>query len=257
MYGEIDRIDVMNWLDPLRKTLDSNPNAITFFFRNDDVGWEDTRLFELLDLFAEFNVPLDLAAIPTAISPRTAARLQNLIERDPDQLSIHQHGYAHLNHEQNGRKCEFGETRSRDLQQADIEAGKYRLNDLFGPAAEPIFTPPWNRCTTATAACLRETGFKLLSRDITATHLNTDELAELPVSIDWFAKRKNVRLAPEEIGSSLSTVASVCSRVGVMLHHALMNEEERARFGELLQLVSAHSQARCVLMRDFIPGGTS
>ncbi|HXQ74154.1 MAG TPA: DUF2334 domain-containing protein [Pyrinomonadaceae bacterium] len=247
----------MNWLDPLRKTLDSNPNAITFFFRNDDVGWEDARLFELLDLFAEFNVPLDLAAIPTAISPRTAARLQTLVDRNMGKLSIHQHGYAHLNHEQSGRKCEFGETRSRDSQQADIEAGKHRLNDLFGPTLEPIFTPPWNRCTAATAACLREAGFRLLSRDTTASQLNTDGLMELPVSIDWFAKRKNVRLTREEIGSSFSAAASGGSRLGVMLHHALMDEEERARLGELLQLVSTHSQARCVLMRDFIPGGTS
>lgn len=257
MYGEIDRVDDMNWLDPLRKTLDSNPGSITFFFRNDDVGWEDTRLFELLDLFAEFNLPLDLAAIPAAISPRTAARLQTLVERNPGKLSIHQHGYAHLNHEQTGRKCEFGETRSRDLQQADIKAGKDRLNDLFGPMAEPIFTPPWNRCTADTAACLRDSGFKLLSRDTTAPQLKIDRLAELPVSIDWFAKRKKVRLTPDEIGSSFSAAASACSRVGVMLHHAVMNEEERARLGELLQLVSTHSQARCVLMRDFIPGGTS
>lgn len=257
MYGETDRVDDMNWLDPLRKTLDSNPNSITFFFRNDDVGWEDTRLFALLDLFAEFNLPLDLAAIPTAISPRTAVHLQTLVDRNPGKLSIHQHGYAHLNHEPSGRKCEFGETRSQYLQQADIEAGKYRLNDLFGPMAEPIFTPPWNRCTTATAACLRDAGFKLLSRDTTAPQLNTAELAELPVSIDWFAKRKNVRLAPAEIGNSFSAAASACARVGVMLHHALMNAEERARLGELLQVVSTHSQARCVLMREFIPGGAS
>lgn len=255
MHREIDRVDVMNWLDPLRKTLDSNPNSITFFFRNDDVGWDDARLFELLDLFAEFDVPLDLAAIPTAISPRTAVRLKTLSDENPGKLSIHQHGYAHLNHEQTGRKCEFGETRSREMQQADIEAGKNRLNDLFGPTLDPIFTPPWNRCTAATAACLREAGFELLSRDTTAPPLS--EMAELPVSIDWFAKRKSVRLTPEEIGSSFTAAASACSRVGVMLHHALMNEEERARLGELLQLVSTHSQARCVLMRDFIPGGTS
>lgn len=247
----------MNWLDPLRKTLDSNPDSVTFFFRNDDVGWEDTRLFELLDLFAEFNLPLDLAVIPTAVSPRTAAHLQTLLAQNPGKLSIHQHGYAHLNHEQSGRKCEFGETRARVFQLADIEAGKNRLNDLFGPMLEPIFTPPWNRCSADTAACLRDAGFMLLSRDTTAPQLNTDELAELPVSIDWFAKRKHVRLTREEIGTSFSTAASGSSRVGVMLHHALMDEEERARLGELLQLISTHSQARCVLMRDFIPGGTS
>lgn len=179
------------------------------------------------------------------------------MDRNPGKLSVHQHGYAHLNHEQSGRKCEFGATRSRDSQRADIEAGKYRLKDLFGPTTEPIFTPPWNRCTADTAACLRDAGFELLSRDTTAAPLNAVGLTELPVSIDWFAKRKNVRLTREEIGSSFSGAASAAAPTGVMLHHAVMNEEERAALRELLQLVSTHSQARCVLMRDFIPGGTS
>lgn len=242
---------VMNWLDPLRKTLDSAPDNVRFFFRNDDAGWNDTRLFELLQTFAENNIPIDLAVIPTSISQPAATRLRTTIEADPDRVSLHQHGYAHLNHEATGRKCEFGETRPRDLQLADLKAGQHLLKDLFGPAVDSFFTPPWNRCTTTTAACLRQAGFTLLSRDTTAQKLNTDGLAELPISVDWFAKRKGVPLTPTEIGAVLSAAAaSTQTSVGVMLHHALMDQEERVRLGELLSLLSAHSQARCVLMRD-------
>lgn len=242
----------MNWLDSLRNALDTASSPVVFFFRNDDVGWEDGRLFELLYPFTEHGVPIDLAVIPKSLSRRTATRLRRLAESDHELLSVHQHGYAHLNHEQIGRKSEFGPTRAGDLQLADINAGKHLLMDLLGPIAEPIFIPPWNRCTATTAACLREAGFTGLSRDVTAVPLNVEGLMELPVSVDWFARRKNLRLTPNEIGDLLGAAASVQAPVGLMLHHAVMNDEERRRVAELLKLVSSHSQVRCVLMRDLV-----
>jgi peptidoglycan/xylan/chitin deacetylase (PgdA/CDA1 family) len=242
-----------NWLDPLRKTLDEADESILFFFRDDDAGWEDARLFELLDVFADYNVPIDLAVIPKSISRETAARLSKRLEESPESISAHQHGYAHVNHEQTGRKCEFGDSRSSDLQRADIAAGKALLAEMLGPITDSIFTPPWNRCTASTAACLEQVGFTLLSRDITATRLNTPGLMELPVSIDWFGHRKNVRLTPNEIGESLSKAVSSRAPVGVMLHHALVDDDERQRIGELLELLSSDSQANCRLMRDLVP----
>lgn len=241
--------DFTSRLDPLRKSLDEAHGPISFFFRNDDVGWEDARLFDLLDLFAQYEVPIDLAVIPKSISRQTAARLRNLVAERCEGLSVHQHGFAHVNHEQTGRKCEFGESRSHELQHADIAAGKEMLNDLLGPITDSIFTPPWNRCTEATAACLQQEGFTFLSRDITAKQLDTADLMELPVSIDWFGHRKQVRLTPDQIGASLGAAVSSRTPVGVMLHHALVDGEEREMIGELLKLLSSHSQVRCQLMR--------
>ena len=245
--------DFTNWLDPLRKTLDETSGSIPFFFRDDDAGWEDLRLFDLLDVFADYNVPIDLAVIPKSISPQTAARLHKHVVENRENVAVHQHGYAHVNHERSGRKCEFGDTRSSELQHADIAAGKALLADLLGPITESIFTPPWNRCTASTAACLLPEGFTILSRDITAARLNTPGLAELPVSIDWFGHRKNVRLTPNEIGESLSKTVSSQAPVGVMLHHALINDEERQRIGELLELLSSHPRVYGRLMRDLVP----
>jgi uncharacterized protein DUF2334 len=241
------------WLEPLRKTLDAAQEPVKFFFRNDDVAWEDARLFKLLELFNQHRVPIDLAVIPKSISELTAWRLNKIIARDPWAVSVHQHGYAHLNHEQAGRKCEFGEHRSRELQLADITAGKRRLVELFGPTTiESIFTPPWNRCTAVTVECLRDAGFNVLSRDLTGT---PSDLAELPVSVDWFAKRKKVPLTPNQIGALLGAAASGRAPIGVMLHHAIMNAEERERLGRLLALLSSHAQARCVLMRQLVAPG--
>src|SRR6185503_15835647 len=224
--------DFTSWLDPLRKSMDEAHVPISFFFRNDDVGWEDTRLFELLELFAQYEVPIDLAIIPRSISRETAARLRKLVAERPRHISVHQHGYAHVNHEQMGRKCEFGESRSLERQYADIAAGRVLLSDLLGPITDSIFTPPWNRCTAFTAACLQSAGFTLLSRDITAKELDIADLMELPVSIDWFGHRKQVRLTPNEIGDALSAAVSSRTPVGVMLHHALVDDDERERIGE-------------------------
>ncbi|HET6973968.1 MAG TPA: DUF2334 domain-containing protein [Pyrinomonadaceae bacterium] len=235
----------------MRKTLDEASGSISFFFRDDDAGWEDARLFELLDVFADYDVPIDLAVIPKSISRATAVSLRQRLEENREHVSAHQHGYAHVNHEQTGRKCEFGESRSSDLQRADIAAGKALLTDLLGPVTESIFTPPWNRCNASTATGLIAEGFTLLSRDITATQFNSPGLGELPVSIDWFGHRKGVRLMPNEIGDSLSKAATSQAPVGVMLHHALI-DDERQRIGELLKLLSSHSQVSCRLMRDLV-----
>src|ERR1051326_633364 len=244
--------DFTNWLDPLRKKLDEAAGPITFFFRNDDVGWEDMRLFDLLDLFRQYEVPIDLAVIPKSISRKTAARLRKLVAERRAHVAVHQHGYAHVNHEQMGRKCEFGESRASEFQHADITAGKALLGDLLGPITDSIFTPPWNRCTASTAACLKQEGFTLLSRDITAKKLETADLLELPVSIDWFGHRKHVRLTPNEIGDTLGAAVSARAPVGVMLHHALVGDEEREMIDELLKLLSSRSQVRCRLMRDIV-----
>ena len=244
----------MNWLTSLEEALDAAPQPIVFFFRDDDAGWEDLHLFELIRVFGEHNVPLDLAVIPTSIRNSTAARLRALVEMFPQKLSLHQHGYAHLNHEQNGRKSEFGESRAGTLQLADITRGRQLLAELFGPVVDPIFTPPWNRCTSTTTRCLREAGFSYLSRDVTASEIDTAGLCELPIAIDWFKKRQGFRLSPLEIDKLLSAAARGQSAVGVMLHHAIMDHDEYTRLGELLRLLWSHPQARCVLMRDVIQG---
>lgn len=242
----------MNWLHSLEQTLDAAPRPVAFFFRDDDAGWEDTRLFELIRLFARHEVPLDLAVIPKSMRNSTAARLRAIVETFPEKIALHQHGYAHLNHEENGRKSEFGESRPAALQLTDITSGRELLAEMFGPIVDPIFTPPWNRCTAMTATCLRAAGFTHLSRDVTATAIDADGLREVPIAIDWFKKRQGFHLAPSEIGAALNSAARARSAVGVMLHHAVMDQEEHNRLGELLRLLSSHAQARCVLMRDLV-----
>src|SRR5690348_11558928 len=125
----------MHWLDPLARALDAAPSPVRFFFRDDDAGWDDGRLLALLDVFAARGVPADVAVIPEALSPDLAAELR------ARPVGLHQHGFAHANHEAAGRKCEFGPSRPVAFQRADIAAGCARLADLLGDAVQPIFTP--------------------------------------------------------------------------------------------------------------------
>ena len=237
------------WLDEFRQALDNAPHPVAFFFRDDDAGWGDNRLVELLDLFARHSLPIDIAAIPAALDSRLGLELRARIEAEPDRLAVHQHGFAHRNHEPEGRrKCEFGIARSPALQQIDIESGKKRLFDLFGPPISLIFTPPWNRCTAVTGRCLREAGFRVLSRDATAASLSLTGLFELPVTIDWFAQRKGVRLPFGELGSALAATISTGAPVGVMFHHAVMDDDERQPASELLAVLTSHGNADCYLM---------
>jgi hypothetical protein len=242
-----------SWLDSLRSALDAASRPVDFFFRDDDAGWCDERLFALLDLFERHRLPMDVAAIPRAVTASLATELRARVVAAPERLAVHQHGFAHLNHEAEGRKCEFGPSRLRALQLGDIELGRRILLEEHGLRAGDIFTPPWNRCTEATGEALRAAGFRVLSRDATARPLGVAGLYELPVRVDWFARRKGVRLGLEELGALLAEAAGdTASPVGVMFHHELMDDEELTRADELLALLAGHKRSRCRLMSALV-----
>jgi peptidoglycan/xylan/chitin deacetylase (PgdA/CDA1 family) len=232
----------MDWLAPLEHALDAAPAPVDLFFRDDDAGWADDRLLALLDLFDEHRLPLDLAVIPAALDRGLATELR---ARAGDRLGLHQHGYAHRNHEPEGRRHEFGPSRTHAAQRRDVEAGATRLADLLGDdVLDPIFTPPWNRCTPTTGRCLLELGFAVLSRESRAAPLGLPGLRELPVAIDW------VRLPPPDVATRLAAaVTNVAVPTGVMFHHAEMDAAGRKRAGELLGLLAAHPRSRPMPMR--------
>jgi hypothetical protein len=234
----------VSWLAPLRRALDAAPRPVEIFLRDDDAGWDDARLFELLDLVAARELPIDLAVIPDALRPELAVELRERARRSPARLGLHQHGFAHLNHEREGRKCEFGRSRPAAAQFADIGEGMRLLAAMLGPALDPIFTPPWNRCTEDTGHCLAAFGFAALSRESRAPALGVEGLAELSVTVDWFAHRKGVRLTRAEVGELLADGCRSGEPLGLMLHHAAMDPTELGALADLLDLLARHEAAR-------------
>ncbi|HZQ64088.1 MAG TPA: hypothetical protein VFA66_02525 [Gaiellaceae bacterium] len=234
------------WLDPVREALEDAPTTVDFFFRDDDAGWADARLHALLAVFERAAAPIDLAVIPCALSRRLARELASL----KPLVRVHQHGYAHADHEPVGRKCEFGPARDEASQRADIDAGRRLLADPLEQPLDPIFTPPWNRCTETTGRILVELGFGVLSRDASVPPLGLDRLAELPIALDWFAHRRGVRLSRDDLGRKLAALVRVGGPVGVMLHHAVTDDDELRSVAELVAALERHDAARFVPMAE-------
>ena len=202
------------------------------FFRDDDAGWEDARLLALCDLFGALELPLDLAVIPNDLTERLG---RELLKRE--WLALHQHGFTHRNHEREGRKCEFGPSRSYEQQLSDISAGRDILEALLGRITM-IFTPPWNRCTLDTARAVQDLGFAMLSREHRAERFGLDGLAELPVHLDV------ARLPEEELDSRFAAQVAEGGPIGVMFHHAVMERADFDRAAALLRLLARHESVR-------------
>jgi hypothetical protein len=239
----------------LMAALDAAPAAVPFFLRDDDAGWDDPKLFALLDRTQHAGVPIDLAVIPQATTPALAAELCARADSAPGLIGLHQHGYAHHNHEAAGRKCEFGDSRSAATQQDDLCLGRQRLRECFGTRLDAIFTPPWNRCSAATPPLLARLGFAALSRSRGAAAQQC--LPELPVDVDWCKQR---RLAAAQGGGSGPLVAAELAQrvaaggpVGLMLHHADMDTHDLALLDELLQATRRHPHVRWMPMRELLP----
>jgi hypothetical protein len=240
------------WLTPIERALQHRTTPLRVFFRDDDAGWEDGRLIELLDQFEGHGLPLDLAVIPEAIGSTMAAELKRRA-RASGVVGLHQHGFSHTNHERDGRPCEFGPSRTAEQQYADLENGRSTLLSIFGACLDPIFTPPWNRCTAVTAQCLRRLGVAVISRDSTAGRLDVDGVGECPITIDWLKKRSGVRLTKAQWATECAAaIAAGRDAMGVMFHHAVMDEDDRGELDGLLALLARHRSVNPLPMREMV-----
>lgn len=241
-------------LSPVLRALDARTQPLSFFLRDDDAGWNDTSLFALLDVTAQAGVPIDLAVIPQATGPKLAGQLCERIDATPQLLGVHQHGNSHDNHEGVGRRCEFGASRDIFAQRNDLRQGRGRLQALLGHRLDDIFTPPWNRCAPYTPGLLAEVGIQVLSRDRTAPAQQA--LPELNVDVDWCKHSRGGQADAGAIAQALLDVvqarAGSTVPLGLMLHHAQMDEAELALLRRWLPALRAHPMLRCRLMREVL-----
>lgn len=238
-----------SWLSPVRHALDGLPSPAAVFVRDDDAGWGHDRLAALVSVAERHGVVMDLAVIPDALDDPVAADLVRWAEVGA--VRLHQHGRSHADHEREGRKCEWGPSRSRHDQQLDLLGGARLLAQRLGPLVDPVFTPPWNRCTAVTAELLAELGWRVLSRDHTAEPFERPDLAEIPVTFDWFGRTRGEPWGPAERAARLASSLADDSRpTGIMLHHAVTDDEQLAAIDELFTLLAAHPSARLTPLAD-------
>lgn len=242
-------------LHPLQRALDTLAAANaqrTLFIRDDDAGWDDARLLRLLDTTGAAGVPIDLATIPLALGAPLAQALCARHDAAPALLGVHQHGTAHTNHQTEGRSAEFGTARDADAQRADLQHGRQVLQQHLGARLDPIFTPPWNRCAAHTPALLAELGLAALSRDRGAAPQQA--MPELPVDLDWTKlHRAGGPAAVAQAWADRLLAPAPATPLGLMLHHAVMNDAEFGVLGRALRLLAAHPAVHCRPMRQLLP----
>jgi len=241
----------VNPFTAVAKVLSERQTPVRVFFRDDDGGWADERLRELTNEFIEQDLPLDIAVIPDALSQASVDVIGALLEAG-DRVAVHQHGFSHVNHQLSGRSCEFGSDRNYEQQQSDISKGQQKLADTFGTQVTPIFTPPWNRCTSDTAVALQSLGIRQLSRIINSEPIDK-AVPEIPVAVDWLKKRKGERLNTPELVNYISGLFDTEDEIiGVMLHHEHMDQENRDLLRQLVDTLSASQIVSFHSMMDVV-----
>jgi hypothetical protein len=239
-----------NSITQVLQALDAAKAPISVFLRDDDAGWENIRLKSLLDLTERVSVPIDLAAIPLEVDAVLARELCVRIDSAPGVLGVHQHGYAHTNHQAEGRACEFGCANNLDSQRLDLERGRALLLQHFGHRLDPIFTPPWNRCAGGTPVLLAELGYTALSRDRGATPQYA--LPELSVDVDWCKHHRmgGLDAVTQALMRAIRARIADALPLGFMLHHAVMDAGELAQLEGLLVVLSKHPSVHWTPMRE-------
>jgi peptidoglycan/xylan/chitin deacetylase (PgdA/CDA1 family) len=214
---------------------------LRLFFRDDDVDEDEATLWRLLRLFMERNTPINLGVIPGRLTAACVEMLAESAGAAPAMIELNQHGWRHLNHEREGRKCEFGPSRTYAEQLADIAQGQARMTEAFGPNWFPVFIPPWNRCTEETRRALDQLGFRALSAKQGSAVVTGYRFEEISITIDLYRWNDGARLkSPEEVVDDLIAQLSRQQTIGVALHHKVMDEQAFFFLGSLLDTLASH-----------------
>jgi peptidoglycan/xylan/chitin deacetylase (PgdA/CDA1 family) len=218
---------------------------LAVMFRDDDVDEWNGNLGRLLDLFARYGVPLNLAVIPAALRPACAERLIAAQDRvGPEQLELAQHGYTHTNHGAPYTYAEFGAMRSRDEQRSDMERGRAVLSDLLDGRVSRVFVPPFNHYDATTLLCLGELGYQVLSKGADHPYRRNEyPFAEVSTNLDLVARYlpqpPYVQLkSRQDVFYECSHLADTVRYVGVLVHHGMLTLDAFEVLEDLLVVVT-------------------
>lgn len=222
------------------------------FFRADDIGIPSLGFRQLIECFKKHNLPLCLATVPAWLTQKRLEQLQRLTGLNNSQWYWHQHGRVHRNFETTGKKQEFGPNRSKNDIHDSLAKGKERLEQLLGTDFQPVFTPPWNRCSSDTLQSLADLGFKAISRSRGARPQTLPLLPDYQVNVDLHTRKEvgpqlaldNFLLEFEE-----SLTSGLC---GIMIHHQRMNRQASELLDILLGLIKSKRDLSPVTFGDLI-----
>jgi len=240
--------------DSLRSGCDKaeSRHPVPLFFRADDVAVPGKNFNRLMDLFAKYGVPLSLAIVPAWLTAPRWQYLNSFEKKNPSRWCWHQHGWRHSNHETEGKKQEFGDTRSLAQITHDLLRGKRRLEQLMAEAFYPVFTPPWNRCGANALQALKEQGYAAVSRSRGSKPSAPGGVPDFYVNVDLHTRKGRDPAAGWHnlLGEFEQAVAS--GFCGIMIHHQLMNTVAFDFLEILLKALTDHPRIQIFNFKDLI-----
>ena len=222
------------------------------FFRADDVAAPGRNFARLMDIFRRQRVPLCLAVVPVWLTGRRWQYLKGLGAKESALWCWHQHGWRHVNHEIDGKKQEFGASRSRSDIKRDLVQGKRRLEDLMEAEFYPVFTPPWNRCSLSTLQLLQDLGYAAVSRSRDSQPKVPGQLSEFLVNVDLHTrKERDPAIGWRNLFNELQQ-ALQSDYCGIMIHHQRMNDGAFDYLEVLLKAMVRHKALELLHFRDMV-----
>ena len=225
---------------------DRASKPVHLFLRDDDINEDEETLRELLDVSLARGVGINLEVIPGTLTDACARLIADHKRFTPDLVQLDQHGWLHTNHELAGRKCEFGPSRSYAQQYDDIARGKALLESTLPELISPVFTPPWNRCTTDTLRVLDELGFTTFSGLRGSIPVTGYRVQEISVTLDLYQWKGGAMLKePALIIADLIRQIQAGAPIGLLLHHKVMDRRAFAFLDRLLATLRGYAFIQC------------
>lgn len=226
------------------------------FFRADDIGPPSRNFTRMMELFIKYEIPLCLAVVPVWMTrPRWEAMAPFL--DTPELFCWHMHGYCHKNHEIEGKKQEFGPARTRKHLEHELSQGLHRLESILKDQFFPVFTPPWNRCSIETMDCLKQLGFKAVSRSFSSRPPVPEGFLDISVDVDLHTRKdKDATAGWAKLLKELERALSARS-CGIMLHHMRMDDSAFLFLEYLLERVAGQKGLETVTYKDLVYSAVS
>lgn len=215
-----------------------------FWWRDDDAVRDGPLLQRLFHTVGDS--PLALAVIPQLAMPDLVAA----VAREPN-VTVFQHGWAHINHAPRGRKLgawELDGFRPPAQVLEEMQQGKARLAQLFGDRFAAVMVPPWNRVHESLMPGLAAQGFVGVT---TMSERAADEpvagLRRIDCRFDVLRWKTGAtfagwKKAADALEAVLQKTTADCT-IGINTHHK-DNDQDAWLFIECLQqLVDRHPAA--------------
>ena len=237
--------------DRLARELDAWGEAgrtATLWWRDDDATAPGRELDALLETAG--GAPVALAVIPYGASEALAETLAGRAN-----VTILQHGYAHINHAPDGdKKIELGPHRRADHVIAELATGQDRLARIFGLRFLPVMVPPWNRIAPYLVPMLPEMKYVGLSTFAPRTRAQPvagfHQVNTHVDLIDWRGSRgfvgadRAVDATVRHLADRRQGHADPEEATGILTHHLVQGRDSWAFMAALLAAADRHPAAR-------------